>query len=323
MRRKRMFGLFLILICTLLPAGCFRQGSLGNGEYEYQILFMQKSKMELTQVAYYTNETDPDKLVEELWEQFTTTPEDGAVVTISNEAISLLDWQIEDAVLSLYFSAGYKQMDKATELLFRAGVVRTFGQIPGVEGVLFYADGQRLTDSSTNPLPAMTPEDFVDITGEEVNSVQISNIDLYYANETGDALLPYTIKIAYNSNTSIEEFILEQLIEGPSEEGFYPVLDSDVQVNSVEVKDNICYVDFNQEFLVNTQPVESNIVIYAIVNSLCQLLDIYQVKFSVDGVSNLKFKNAIQLNETFERNLDYVDSGDKLKIVEEGIGVFY
>lgn len=323
MGRKRKFCLLLILIGTLLPAGCIHQGSLGNGAYEYQILFMQKSKMELAQVTYYTDETDPEKLVEELWNQFTTTPEDGAVVTISNEAISLLDWQIEDTVLSVYFSAGYKQMDKATELLFRAGVVRTFGQIPGVEGIIFYADGQILTDSNGNALSAMTPEDFVDITGEEVNSVQISNIELYYANKTGDALLPYTIKIAYNNNTSIEEFILEQLIEGPSEEGFYPVLDSDIQVNSVEVKDRICYVDFNQEFLVNTKPVESNIVIYSIVNSLCQLSDIYQVKFSVNKVSNLKFKNAIQLNETFERNLDYVDTGDKLKIVEEGMGVFY
>lgn len=319
--KKRMSGLLLLLLCALLLAGC-RQGSLGKGEYAYQILFMQKSKMELSKVTYYTDETDSDKLVPELWSQFTTTPGDLDVVTISNGDITLLDWEIEKEVLSLYFSAGYKQMDKATELLFRAGVVGTFGQIPGVEGVLFYVDGQRLTDGH-QVIPAMKPEDFVDITGEEVNSVQISNIALYYANATGDGLLPCTMKIAYSSNTSIEEFILEQLIEGPGEEGFYPVLDSDVQVNSVQVKERVCYVDFNQAFLNTSQPVEDNIVIYSIVNSLCEMPNIYQVQFSVDGVSNVKFKDTIQLNQAFERNLDYANTEEKLKIVEEGLGIYY
>lgn len=321
MRRKRMSGLLLFLLCILLLAGC-RQESLGNGEYAYQILFMQKSKMELSKVTYYTNETDPDKLVPELWSQFTTTPEDLDVVTISNAGITLLNWEIKEDVLALYFSAGYKQMDKATELLFRAGVVGTFGQMSGIEGILFYTDGKRLMDSNSKVIPAMKPEDFVDITGEEVNSVQISNIALYYANETGDGLLACTLKVAYSSNTSIEEFILEQLIEGPGEEGFYPVLDADVKVNSVQVKGGVCYVDFNQAFLETSQPVEDNIVIYSIVNSLCEMSDIYQVQFSVDGASNVKFKDTIQLNQVFERNLDYANTEEKLKIVEEGLGIY-
>lgn len=318
-----MIGLLLLLLGTLLLAGCLNQGSLGKGAYEYQILFMQKSKMELSEMTYYTDETDPQQLVGELWQQFAATPEDADVVTISNDSINLLNWEIKDDLLSLYFSGGYKQMDKATELLFRAGVVCTFGQIPGVDGVLIYTDGQQLTDASGNPLAAMVPEDFVDITGKEVNSVKISNISLYYANETGDALVPYTIKIAYSTNTSIEEFILEQLIEGPGEEGYYPTLDSGIQVNSVQVKGRICYVDFNQAFLENSRSVEDNIVIYSIVNSLCELPGIYQVQISVDGVSNLNYKGTIQLNQVFERNLDYASAGEKLKIVEEGIGIHY
>ncbi len=322
MKRKRMSGLLLFLLGALLLAGC-SQDSLGKGEYAYRIFFMQKSRMELSRVTYYTNETNPNQLVPELWNQFTTTPEDLDVVTIFNGGITLLDWEIKEEVLSLYFSSGYKLMDQATELLFRAGVVGTFGQIPGIDGILFYADGQRLTDGSSKVIPLMKPEDFVDITGEEVNSVQISNIALYYANKTGDGLLPCTMKVAYSSNTSIEEFILEQLIEGPSEEGFYPVLDSDVEVNSVQVKGRVCYVDLNQAFLETSQPVEDNIVIYSIVNSLCEMQDIYQVQFSIDGVSNVKFKDTIQLNQAFERNLDYAETGEKLKIVEEGIGIYY
>ncbi len=320
--RKRMSGLLLLLLCTLLLAGC-RQGSLGKGEYAYQIFFMQKSRMEFSKVTYYTNETNPEELIPELWQVFTTTPEDADVVTISNGTIALQDWNIEQDTLSLYFSPEYKQMDKATELLFRAGVVGTFGQLSGVESILFYTDGYRLTDSEGRVITAMKPEDFVDITGEEVNSVQISNIALYYANAAGDTLLPYTMKIAYSSNTSIEEFILEQLIEGPGEEGFYPVLDSDVKVNSVQVKGRICYVDFNQAFLNTSQPVEDNIVIYSIVNSLCELSGVYQVQFSVDGVSNVKFQDTIQLNQAFERNLDYANAEEKLKIVEEGLGIYY
>lgn len=323
MRRSGIFMLGVLMVCGLLLCGCMNRGSLGTGANEYKVMFLQKSRMELSGISYYTDETDPTLLVSELWSIFTVTPEDTGVVTISNDRISLLDWKIEENILSMYFSAGYELMDAATELLFRAGVVETFGQIPGVEGILFYVAGAPLCDSTGQVLAAMTPEDFVDITGTEVNSVQISNIALYFTNKAGDTLFPYTMKVAYGSNTSIEEFVLEQLIEGPSEEGLYPTLNPDIQVNSVEVRNRVCYVDFDQAFLNNDQPVQDNIVIYSIVNSLCELPGIYQVQFSVNGVTNLKFRDTISLSETFERNLDYADSGEKLQIVEEGLGIYY
>ncbi|MBQ7433300.1 MAG: GerMN domain-containing protein [Lachnospiraceae bacterium] len=314
---KKIGKIVVPMLFVVWLAGCISHGSLGKGQYEYQIMFLKKSQMELTGISYYTDATQTASVIDELWEQFKTTPQDLDAVSIVNEEVSLVNWKLESGILHLYFPEKYLQMDGATELLLRAGIVRTFSQVEGIEGIQFYVNEQPLCDQSGNQIPIMKASDFVDITGAEVNMVQIRNLSLYYANEKGDGLLADTIKVAYSNPSSVEEFIIQQLIDGPGDDRYYPILNPQTKLNRIEVRDKVCYVDFDEAFLEDPWFVQPEVVIFSIVNSLCELHEVTQVQISVNGFSNLTYRDVIPLSEAFERNLDYVETENKLQIVNQ------
>lgn len=95
----------------------------------------------------------------------------------------------------------------------------------------------------------MMPDDFVQNTGSTLHSYQVRDLTLYFANEKGDALVPETVSVRYNSNLSVEKLIVEQLIKGPSQEGERAVVPPETQVLGVSSRDGICYVNLDQEFL--------------------------------------------------------------------------
>lgn len=314
---KRTGMVFFSVLLAVWLSGCMGQNSFGKGANMYQIMYLKKAQMELTEIGYRTDATHTADLVDELWEQFKATPQDFDAVSIANEDIGLLRWRLKGGILCLYFPEKYTQMDPATELLFRAGIVRTFSQIKGVEGIQFYIEDQPLTDASGNQVPIMLDSEFVDITGEEVNMVQIRNLSLYYANKTGDGLVAEPIKVAYSNPNSVEEFILHQLIDGPSDPAYHGVLNPETGINRVEMRDKICFVDFDEAFLENPYEVQPEVVIFSIVNSLCELHEVSQVQISVNGFSNMSYQDKIPLGEAFERNLDYVETESRLKIVNQ------
>ena len=55
------------------------------------------------------------------------------------------------------------------------------------------------------------------------------------------------------------------------------------RLNSIMIRDNVCYVDFSKEFMNVQAEVNSEIVIYSIVNTLCELSDVNKVQFTIDG----------------------------------------
>ena len=50
-------------------------------------------------------------------------------------------------MLVIDFSAQYHEMSRAREVLTRAGIVKTFLQVPDIHRVRFTVEGQELTDS--------------------------------------------------------------------------------------------------------------------------------------------------------------------------------
>jgi len=82
---------------------------------------------------------------------------------------------------------------------------------------------------------------------------------------------------------------------------------------SVTVKDKICYVNFDKNFLTGDLLANPYVSIYSLVNSLTGLSNISKVQIMVDGDSNVKFREIIPLNSPFERNLDYNKTGGRTK----------
>lgn len=69
-------------------------------------------------------------------------------------------------------------------------------------------------------------------------------------------------------------------------------------------KDGICYVNLDKSFLNQKDKVTSDVAIYSIVNSLVELSNVNKVQFSVDGDTNVNYRDNTSLAVPFERNLD-------------------
>ena len=173
-----------------------------------------------------------------------------------------------------------------------------------MESVTFFVDEKPLTNSSFAPLGAQTASDYVDIIENGLSSQKKTTLTLYYANEKGDALVKKIQNVVYESSYSIEKDVINRLIQGPFEDGYFRTLPANLQVISISVKDKICYVNFDSSFLTDALSIDGNLIVYSIVNSLTELPDVQRVQIMVDGDSNIVFRD-ISLSSPLERNLNY------------------
>jgi germination protein M len=109
--------------------------------------------------------------------------------------------------------------------------------------------------------------------------------------------------------------IVQKLIDGPAavaEAASLDVTDAvppDTVLNSTTIRDNICYVDLSSEFTEMVPGVSSDVVIYSIVNTLCELSNVNKVQFLIDGEPQETYGETIDFYLPFERKLDFVTGG--------------
>lgn len=311
MKKRNMIFLCItaVFFLTVFVTGCSSQEQLGEGNYSYNIFFRQLTSMDLTSIPYKTDteEDNTEVLVDELWGVFSSAKNIESAATTVTDAILLNRVVLENKTLTFYFENSYTGMDSMTEILFRAALVKTFGQLKEVNNVAICVGEQPLSDSIGNPVGKMVDSDFVGIGSNDVNSVQATALSLYFTNEAGDRLLRQEMRVAYNSSFSIERFVLESLIEGPKEEGYYATLPSDLKIISVTVKDRVCYVNLDSTFIDAPLNVQPYIPVYSIVNSLMELPNIRKVQILINGSSDIRFRDSISFSEPLDMNLDYVE----------------
>ncbi len=183
-------------------------------------------------------------------------------------------------------------------------------QLPGVERVAFTVKGEQLTDGTGAAVGIMTADSFIENAGNEINAYEKVNLRLYFANETGDRLVEENRRnVVYNSNISLEKLVVEKLVEGPAAEGAYPTINPMTKIISVTVQDGTCYVNLNNDFLSQPYNVASDVTIYSITNSLVELPNVNRVQISINGETNLSYRENMSLNTVYERNLDILVSG--------------
>ncbi|MBM3706411.1 MAG: GerMN domain-containing protein, partial [Actinobacteria bacterium] len=82
--------------------------------------------------------------------------------------------------------------------------------------------------------------------------------------------------------------IVEEIIRGPVGEQAYPVLPSDVKVNSVDIENGLATVDFSKEIITNSTEIPHSstteiLAIFSIVDTLTEFEEIQKVRITVDG----------------------------------------
>ena len=297
----------LLLAIPLLMAGCRKQQQVD--ESGYQIWYINQDETCLKYENKELQSKNEEGLLREMMEVMRETPTDDELKPVIPEDVELLDFDFEHNQLYLDFSPEYKKMPKVYEVLCRAAIVRTLGQIDGVEYVDFQVNGEPLTDLEGKEIGLMNEDQFIENAGEEINAYKTADLTLYFANKAGDKLVGQRVAMEYNSNISLEKLIVEQLIEGPQELGHYATIPSDVKLLNVSVNDSVCSINFDAAFLNSSLDVATYIPIYSIVDSLAELSTVSRVQIRINGSQDDVFRDQIPLSTVFERNYDYIAGG--------------
>ena len=305
----------LCILCTVILVF----GMTGCGEktdkqlMSYQIFYINSDGSGLTGKTYQLKDAKQDlvSVIKELIIRL-QTPQEESLKSPMDEGIQVVDYQIKENQLSVYFSAGYNNKSGLDEILSRAAIVKTLCQIQEIEYVEFYVEDQPLMLSG-NAVGLMSQESFVDELNPQ-DQKQSKETVLYFANKQGNRLKKITTDITYNAVEPIARLLVEQLIAGVSsiqnidETKLQSAVPSKTTLNNLTIRDNICYLDLSRDFEQQDPNVSSEVIVYSIVDTLCELPEVTKVQFSVDGEQKEKYGDLEGFNKPLERNLDLLEN---------------
>lgn len=304
---KKLNRFLIFTMCVLLFTGCGKMAGTEEGPFVY---YLNKDATSIVAVPVNITGDGPEIKVEEYLAKLEEVPEDVGLRRTIPENVQILSYTLDRKQLYLDFSSEYLNMDKATEVLVRAALVKTMVQVEEVSYVGIRVAGESIKDTKGNLIGLMNENTFLDNMGSEENATKISTLNLYFANKKGDKLKTQNCVVEYNANVAVEKVVVEQLIAGPVESGYYATIPKDTKVMSVTTKDGVCYVNLDTGFTGQGYDVLGTVTIYSIVNSLTDLPGISSVQILVNGETNINYKNNISLETIFQRNPEILEKGE-------------
>lgn len=305
---KKWFGLIVLCLLCICLFGCGEDKDIVEEGNVVQVFYINRDETAIRSIEYTLTAGEKTDMVAELLNVMKLNPEESELKATISSAIDIYSCRINEGKLIIDFAKTYKDMPPTTEVLVRAAIVRTVTQIEGIETVEFELEGETLIDYAGIVVGAMNAGQFIDNAGTEINAYEVATLKLYFANEEGTALVPVSRSVEYNTNVSLEKLVMEQLILGPSKLEAYPTINPATKVINVTVNDGTCYVNLDQTFLTQVYTVSSEVTIYSIVNSLVELDNVNKVQILINGESEISFRESMNLNTTFGRNLDLIES---------------
>lgn len=275
---------------------------------KFSIYYVDKSETKVVNKEYNPSEEEDHKLISELIDKLSEKGNDDNELSAIPQEVTVNGFDLTDGIVTVDFNTNYNEMNVQREVLCRAAIVLTLSQITSVEYVAFTINDAPYKGKDGTFVGAMKASDFVSDLGGGNNIFAKADFTLYFANEDGTKLKEYKLEDANYGESTKEQFIIEQLIKGPKKDGYIATLSPKLKLISIITANNICYVDFEENFEIEQSKVSNQLVIYSIVNSLSELNDIHKVQISINGDSALKYHDDISLAEPFLRNLDILET---------------
>lgn len=133
---------------------------------------------------------------------------------------------------------------------------------------------------------------------------QTERVVVYFADEQAMHLKPEFRDVEIGSNLPLT--ILQELVKGPGQQGHYRTLPATTRILSLEVKQNIAYVNLSQDFEKDYPGGTTGeaMALGSIINSLTELENIYAVQFLIEGKTvEVLAKGHVDLTKPLERHI--------------------
>ena len=303
------------LVCLLMTGFVFMLTACGEtelpSEKKVKVYYVSGDETGVEIHEYERPTGSSEDQIRILLAYLSATPENLRYKAPLAMGFTLRGMEYRDGGVTLDVDEGYKALSATAEVLTRAAIVKTITQADNVTRVMITVEGNALYDSAGDQVGWMTADQFIRNDGSEINSYEKVRVKLYFANESGDKLIAAYREKFYSTNISLERFVVEEILAGPSGRiaGLYPTVHSDTKILSVMSKDGICYVNLDSNFLTAVNNVTSEVAIYSIVNSLSELPHIHHVQILVNGAlppsfTISSFEKNTKLVTTLEQNAE-------------------
>lgn len=306
---KQMLMLCLLMIPFLLT-GCHDQLTGSQNKDTLHVYFynpqnggLEEEEVKVTLDNHALGEEKMQAVLQALYKG----PQSG------NQVAKPMDFHIKQSALKehvayITFKESYNALSTQAQIAIRVSLVYSLTDLDFIDAVEFYIEDKPLTTSYGTKVGAVARKDML-ISGLNPSPPTLTQtITLYFAKANDDKLYKEERTININNNTPIEEYVIAELIKGPTGEGLLPTLPPDTRVNEIKTQELICQVDLSYN-LKNTQftsPLQEKLVIYSIVNSLTENPKVQKVVFLMDGKKQTEFASALDAGGLFERNEEII-----------------
>lgn len=305
-----MHIVMVMIICIVVIPISFLVGSRWkhNTENQAEIYYLSGSGYALKGI---TKTIDVDKTAEniimELLQELKQQPQKEGFFSTIPEGVSFLSVNLHNRTAMVDVASSYLSLTNVQRVLVRCAVVWTLTSLDFVDNVEIQVEGHTLQTSSGEIIGLMNREN-VHIDGEiSAETTEYAIFKLYFANAEHNALIVEDRVVEVNTNEAKEKTVVEQLIAGPLEKGYYATVPIDTKVRDVTTtKDGICYVNLSQNFLSKSSGDHNKevLMVYSIVNSLCALDAVNKVQFFVEGEKIEDIKGNLDFSKPFTEKED-------------------
>lgn len=312
---KKLFSavLALVLACSLLT-GCTvetQEEKVDSGSNQYYLYYVNKDETKVVKERYQLEQESAEFMLQDFTGILNAQEGSGDNLALLPSGVQLVTYRLNESLLELEFNSDYSEMSRAREILVRAGVARTFLQIPGVTGIKIFIESEELKDSKGQAVGVIDGNTFVEMWGSDKDAYRYDTFTLYFTDKTGEHLVVEQRNVYYKRILPRERVILEQLAKGPMVKGHYPTIPQETEILGVEVSDDVCYVDFSSAFSDSGIDIPVNTMIYSVVNSLLDTASADKVQISVEGDTEATLSDGTSLYSLFSKNTDLVLKEDQ------------
>lgn len=312
---KKLFSavLALVLACSLLT-GCTvetQEEKVDSGSNQYYLYYVNKDETKVVKERYQLEQESAEFMLQDFTGILNAQEGSGDNLALLPSGVQLVTYRLNESLLELEFNSDYSKMSRAREILVRAGVARTFLQIPGVTGIKIFIESEELKDSKGQAVGVIDGNTFVEMWGSDKDAYRYDTFTLHFTDKTGEHLVAEQRNVYYKRILPRERVILEQLAKGPMVKGHYPTIPQETEILGVEVSDDVCYVDFSSAFSDSGIDIPVNTMIYSVVNSLLDTASADKVQISVEGDTEATLSDGTSLYSLFSKNTDLVLKEDQ------------
>lgn len=307
MKRFLCIALALLTACSLLSGCSIEVEEAQNDEKSgYCFYYLNAEETELKKETYQPAEETAAFMVKDLMQRLGKKAKEGEDINLLPEEVSINSYNLQDNLLVIDFNGPYKKMSRAREILVRAGVVKTFLQVPGIEVIRFTVGGEDLLDSKNEKVGDMSADTFVEYSGRDMDAYRYDTFTLYFTDKTGTKLVEEKRNVYYKRTLSKERVVLEQLAKGPMVKGNYPTIPGNTFALSITTADQICYVNMDRSFQEYALDISKEVLVYSVVNSLLAACEAEKVQISIEGTTEGEFGENLPIYNFYEKNEDLV-----------------